>query len=397
MEAHPDFPGLLLRRGRLARGWSQEGLCRGICAVSYLSKIENGTAAPSGEVLDLLFGRLGMSWHGGEAARQAAALAAELYEAVTEMDTPRQRRLFAELDAHRVEYTNGPQLLEFALLELYRGEPAAPALPLEEFAAVMTPRQRALWLLAGPRREEALPLAPSPFAWATVGQADFRAGRYALALQRLQRGFALAAEECLVHVMLYCQLFMGNCYSNLNQYESMLRHYRRAMRLAEVVADISAPRDIRYNIAATQIELGRYEEAYEYFRRLEAPNVMALHKLAVCCEKLGHPGEALAALDRTAGAPPAVGIAPALARQVCQVVRCRLENPAYLQDPAYGALLLDCFAQLRTVQPHGYAAFHLPWVEEWYIANRQYKQAWALLRDFPDYSARNGFNGDFSL
>ena len=34
--------GLRLRQQRLKRGWSQEGLCRDICAASYLSKIEQG-------------------------------------------------------------------------------------------------------------------------------------------------------------------------------------------------------------------------------------------------------------------------------------------------------------------------------------------------------------------
>ena len=42
-----DYCGFVIRRERLARGWSQQGLCKGICAVSYLSKIEQGQAAPS--------------------------------------------------------------------------------------------------------------------------------------------------------------------------------------------------------------------------------------------------------------------------------------------------------------------------------------------------------------
>ena len=44
-------PGQLIRAERLRRGWSQEGLCRGVCAVSYLSKIEQGKAEASEEVL----------------------------------------------------------------------------------------------------------------------------------------------------------------------------------------------------------------------------------------------------------------------------------------------------------------------------------------------------------
>ena len=56
-----SIAGLLIRRERLAHAWSQEGLCRGICGTSYLSKIEQGKAAASEEVLALLFARLGLS------------------------------------------------------------------------------------------------------------------------------------------------------------------------------------------------------------------------------------------------------------------------------------------------------------------------------------------------
>ena len=34
--------GMRIRRERIKRNWSQSGLCYGICAVSYLSKIEQG-------------------------------------------------------------------------------------------------------------------------------------------------------------------------------------------------------------------------------------------------------------------------------------------------------------------------------------------------------------------
>ena len=56
--------GILLRRERLHLGWSQEGLCKGICAVSYLSKIEQGRAAASEEIVRQLFARIGITWQG---------------------------------------------------------------------------------------------------------------------------------------------------------------------------------------------------------------------------------------------------------------------------------------------------------------------------------------------
>ena len=45
--------GLRLRQQRLKRGWSQEGLCRDICAASYLSKIEQGQVQAAPELLEL--------------------------------------------------------------------------------------------------------------------------------------------------------------------------------------------------------------------------------------------------------------------------------------------------------------------------------------------------------
>ena len=38
--------GRLLRQERLRQNLSQEGLCRGICTPSYLSKIEQGQVEP---------------------------------------------------------------------------------------------------------------------------------------------------------------------------------------------------------------------------------------------------------------------------------------------------------------------------------------------------------------
>ena len=57
-----NIAGLLIRQARLRLNWSQEGLCRGICAPSYLSKIEQGKVTPSPEVTELLFRRLGLVW-----------------------------------------------------------------------------------------------------------------------------------------------------------------------------------------------------------------------------------------------------------------------------------------------------------------------------------------------
>ena len=49
--------GTMIRKYRLEKNYSQEGLCKGVCAVSYLSKIEQGSVEASPEILQGLLDR----------------------------------------------------------------------------------------------------------------------------------------------------------------------------------------------------------------------------------------------------------------------------------------------------------------------------------------------------
>ena len=177
-------------------------------------------------------------------------------------------------------------------------------------------------------------------------------------------------------------MFMGSLCCNQLDLGGMEAHYQAAERMARALGRQDDLRIMAYNRAASQVECGRYQEAYGYFSALEHPRVMELHKLAVCCEGLGRPREALDALDRAETAPEEYPDR-ALCMGICGLVRRRLENPGYLRDPDYGAALMDVFNRCRRELPIGYAAFHLPRVLEWLSAGRQYKQAYELLRDFP--------------
>ena len=190
------------------------------------------------------------------------------------------------------------------------------------------------------------------------------------------------ARDGRVRLMLECWMFMGSLCCNQLDLGGMETHYQAAERMARALGRQDDLRSMAYNRAASQVECGRYQEAYGYFAALEHPRVMELHKLAVCCEGLGRTREALDALDRAETAPEEYPDR-ALCMGICGLVRRRLENPGYLRDPDYGAALMDVFNRCRRELPIGYAAFHLPRVLEWLTAGRQYKQAYELLRDFP--------------
>ncbi len=381
------FPSALIRYERLKRNWSQEGLCDGICAVSYLSKIEQGKAEPSEEILSALMKRLDLEWYGGEEADEARILLDELQEAHFSLDWSQQERLKERLNERRSVYLNGPHMLDLLLLErLNWGNTPANVQDLSAFEDCFTTYQQALWLMAQKRYEEAIRLLPIAYTYLESGYMAYYNGQYTQAMERLLQACTLAAEEGRARVLLFARMFLGNCYSDQGDYEAMNRHYRAALRLATDLGDDGAKESIRYNIVATQVQLGMYEKAYHEYMSMDAAYPMALHKLAVCQEQIGLKEAALKTLDR-ADSLTCDGneLEDRWAKRMCDLVRYRLEHLDYLKEEEYGAMLLNMYQDMQKELSNGYALFHQRWVEEWYVANRQYKQAYELKRksEFP--------------
>ena len=61
-QQNEKWMGIWIRQTRLEKNWSQDGLCKGICAVSYLSKIEQGKVIPAPEILHALAAKLDSRW-----------------------------------------------------------------------------------------------------------------------------------------------------------------------------------------------------------------------------------------------------------------------------------------------------------------------------------------------
>lgn len=372
--------GLRLRQQRLKRGWSQEGLCRDICAASYLSKIEQGQVQAAPELLELLFRRLELPWYG---------------ESLPELERLVERRYGCLLDGDKEGFRDSRETFAHALDRLLSSPLAADGLVLDamdrndptEIPPALEPyldrRQLAILRVVQDRDVEAVRLLPEAYCYLMAGIAGYEQGSdYTGAMTLLQQGYDLAARDGRVRLMLECRMFMGSLCCNQLDLNGMEAHYQAAERMARALGRQDDLRSMAYNRAASQVECGRYQEAYGYFAALEHPRVMELHKLAVCCEGLGRTREALDALDRAETAPEEYPDR-ALCMGICGLVRRRLENPGYLRDPDYGAALMDVFNRCRRELPIGYAAFHLPRVLEWLTAGRQYKQAYELLRDFP--------------
>ena len=376
--------GLLIRNARLEKNWSQEGLCKGICSVPYLSKIEQGKAEPSEEIAGALFARLGFT---AVLEKDFSAFAEKLrdncLEAILSFDFDAAEKLLFAAENEKERLLHCAFALDFMLLyELVNknggGKPLLPA-----FEPYMNAEQLAFQRILLKKYDEAARLFPCAYTLCICGESAYAGGEALKATEMLQKAYDLAAEEGRAGIMLKSRTILGNCCSNSGNIPAMLRHYTVAKRLAATLGEENSLRDIDYNIASTQIEAGNYKEAYAYFSALKNPRLIDLHKLAICCEKLGRADEARAAIARAKAAACDYPPEP-LSQQICDIVAFRLDHPDYLQREEYGALLLACFRTMRRELPAGYASFHLPWVLEWYTANRRYKEAYELTREFSE-------------
>lgn len=367
-----NYQGLIIYRTRIQRNWSQAGLCKGICTVSYLSKIETGKAEPSEEVLQLLLDRLGLKMD-KETEREAAELADQGWELLFDGKSEKLAELLENIDMEH--YRAAPAWLDLALLSLETPLDAA-------LEPCMDTRQLALQRIHQGKAAEAVRLIPNAFTFLSFGITDYNAGNYSAAVDHLQTAYELASRDGAARIMLKAKIFLGSTYCNRQDLPNMEHHYQVGKRLAEDLQDQNALQAIGYNTASTWIEVGRYEDAYTWFSAQESPTFLSLHKLAICCEKTGRREEALRALKQAEGMDPDEAERD-LALQLLRLVRYRLEYPDYLSRDEYGSLLLDCFDRIQRELPFGYTVFHLPWMLEWYKAARQYKKACELLEKFP--------------
>ena len=392
--------GVWIKLERLKRNWSQEGLCHGLCAVSYLSKIEQGKVpAPNPDLMRLLCKRLDGAWEDDPAVlAPLESRVEEMYDAFLDADFGRFWALHKGLMEHWEEYLHSPFLLD-ALILGYESEEDKVRLSeaeltlLKEMEPVLSHRQRTVCKISAGRATELLDKDPSSREYLGAGIEYYQSGAYTRSVELLQTAFQMGAAEGRVCIMLLARVFSGNCYANLQDYPQMTAHYRVAEKIARAVGDLEEVETIRYNIAATALDLGRAEEAYAYFhaacgeeKPAETLSVMALHKLARCCEALGKTEEALSALDRAERAK-AVYPEREFALEICGLVRYRLTHEDYIHDPVYGEKLTRCFERMERELPPGFAGSHIPYMLAWYTENRMYKDAYQLLFRFPGYKS----------
>lgn len=382
---HQKLQGIIIRRRRHEINWSQSTLCSGICAVSHLSKIEQGRTEGSPEVLQLLMERLGIRWQGDPVfCQETAAWFDDWYD-----------RLFAGEDIsglgealaeHREVYQNSPFFLDWMMLTwLTSGiQPTS----IRDYLHVMDIRQYNLYLCLTGQFEELLRVADKSYFLVMAGMQPYFQGDYGKAVACFQQGLNMAFREGSLRIMMECCGNLGTCYSCLNQLEQTREYYAAASRMARSLGRQKDMLIMAYNLATTELQMGLAEEALQHLLKMPWDESVYYQKLALCYERLHQTEKAHQALDKALTAPITVLLDEAIGEkeardtfeQICALVRIRLDDLGYLKNPEYGRILIDCIRSMKDRFPTGFTQLHAGWLVEWYEANRQYHKANELLR-----------------
>jgi HTH-type transcriptional regulator, quorum sensing regulator NprR len=395
--------GSLIRRLRLERRLSQKALCKGVCAVSYLSKIEKGTANPGEEIIRLLFGALGVGFQIDEAFLIETRRALDAYfEHVCHLEPLEEER--KRLLAVREQALQSPLTDLYTLFQAYDTlDEADDAAKVEALLGSLSYREsemdeRELFYYALARGmiacdldaslqwvQKADRLRPCALAAYEIGKRYHRHGAYQAAINYLQTAYVRAADEGSPMILLHASNMTAISYSDLYQEELMLRYFRQARRISPDLIP-----SIDYNIGATLVSMRKSAEALPYLKQAEAgkydSELLLFHKLAIACFDLGDRQGAKRYL-RKADMLLKAGKGTPMEEKLIRIVRFRLEKD-YLASEEYYQLLREVYDEIDKVYHYGFKQFQGNLLAEACVHSRRYKEALHIAAEveiFPEF------------
>lgn len=393
-----DLRGFLVRCHRLRKDYSQEGLCHGICAVSYLSKIEQGKVQAADEIYQALFQKLGIVFQNDAAW---LAIWKEKLRELAEAWFYKEQSDAEELSSQMESLLNSPLCVDALLVKaLYAEEQREAAL---EDAAVFLPYMKDEQLFLhhflyalqayGEAEENvlqkilaALQEAQKYGTWSILyqekGYVYARLGDYSQALHHHLKAYDLACEEGFLPCMIDASMHIANCYSGMHAEGVMLKYYERCEHLCRSCSNVQMQAYVWYNIGSTYQQWGDLQKALPLL--LKAYQVMddtflCCHKLALLYEQLQRKEEGFRYL------------------QEMEVQMEKAAHPGYdeiLKFVKYrygktdGDAYITCLQKLcdSRLYFHGFRQFHLSYLIEALKKKRRYKEVMQLMekQSFPE-------------
>lgn len=381
--------GFLIRYHRLQQNISQEGLCKGICVVSYLSKIEQGQVQAGDDIIHQLFAVLGIHYHDDPVfIKQYVGLIHDYFvgyfldEDISEI----QNKLLSV----EHELINSPLCIPMQMVRLHIAlqeniEGVDEQLKqLQIFLHMMNENQLFLYYyLSGcaTRGEKSILLLNKAGNYKQcsiqkhrLGYAYLYNGRHGEAVENFRKSYDLACEEGNAHMMLMDALMLGNCYSSSKEAELMMKCFEKCEMLARTMHQKDVLSLVQYNLGASYLEWNQFDKAEHYLKEcikhIEDRYVLsAYQKLALLYCELNKEEEMETYLHKA----DECNIEDELNLKIHTFVHLYCDKTTKTSDVCIQLLEEICY-QNETVS-YGYRAFYAKYLYRLYIRKRRYKDA----------------------
>ncbi len=395
------YTGYLIRRERLRQNLSQEGLCRGICAASYLSKIESGSAEPGEDIIDRLFKALGIEFVRdvkliGDAQRMLDRFfflmdADESCDAEKAFFETNREKLSCSEFALRLnvfDLVSRAELYnrEETLFRLAQIEPFMESLALREMQWVLIVKAE---YMESPQEEWAVleqAARLGAYSLVTYKQAKlaFQQGWYSQCVEMGERAYAQAAEEGSAVTMISSAFLLGSCMCNRCDMALAKRYFDRVQALTRGHR-INMDDYIAYNLGSTYLELGEDELALHHLEAARekkndaAHNILLNQKLAILYQRLGVREKGLAHLslakEHFDGAQwDAAWDATRLIERMIRFAELTFETEP-MDYPEFERVTQELYAEAGVRFGFGFKRFYGRYLIELYKRQRRYKDA----------------------
>ena len=394
-----NYIGFLIRQSRLKQNISQEGLCKGICAPSYLCKIEQGKADASADIIDRLFAVLGISYYRDETFLIEAKEHFDNFFFLLDAEEP--------FDIESEYFSRYEQQLENSELHLYyhlyllffnihinnRESAKTEQAYLQQFIPYMNENQKARYYLGAAQNigytEEAVQLlleaarhGGSSVIYYQMATVFYHIGQYSESIEKAEKAYCFASDEGNPSVLIGASFLLGSCYCNHRDIAVSKKYYERAIALTRGYK-IQVKSYAYYNLGTAYLGCQRYEEALYYLSHAGAledesyHNVMLHQKLSILYTQTGNAEKAAEQL-RLARECLTVSQAGPKEYTLCEQMICFSEflmNKNYLDSAKYEAVLKALYEQVDKPFGFGFRRFYGTFLVQLYKYQRRYKEA----------------------
>lgn len=391
-----NIEGMLIKKNREKLGLKQEYLAKGICSVSYLSKIEKGDISASDEIVKLLFEKLHIEYNNDmEFIKEGKKLLDNISKS-NYFGLPVDEKILGDIRDKREVYLNSPLHIDYELFYLFDNLYEIEDIDILRYSEYMNNEQLyKAYLLTGfidddiNMLENAKRIKNTPEVVNQIAYVKWIEGKYHEAIELYLEALTLANNEGNIKEQIDTCIMLGNIYMDID-IPTMQKYYDKALLLSNFTLSDEAKYSIYYHmgIAYTSTDLDKSEkyllEALNFINKQDKDSLEKLYqKLCFLYLYYDKRGEIKDYYDKAREIN--------ILREVNELIGIMIEDKDYINSDLYLNKLQDIYNTSKKHNKHSNTKYYGDFLIEAYKANRKYKDALAVT----DYLYRNKVKSNF--